>query len=139
MLIMENDEHIKDYERIVKYHEDLEGFDFNEIRKVKALLYKKYTYVYKSLHFDTKLENIYHDHTSYTMDEILKYGHIFEYKLLDNKYLYRLAIRMSGKRFDTIYVIQPTYYNGNIFLALITCYANAKNDNHNTLNTKRYA
>ena len=138
MLIMTNDEHINDYGRIVKYHEDIAGFDFDEIRKVQALLYRKYNYVCESLHFDAKLNHIFHENKRVSLDTILKYGHVFEYKMLDNKYLYRIAIRLSGRRFDTIYVIQPTYYNGNIFIALITCYANSKEDRHNTLNVKRY-
>ena len=139
MLIMTEDKHIKEYSRIVKYHKELAGFDFRGTRKIKALLYRRYTYVSESSHFYTKLDNIYHNNIGYTMDEILKYGHIFEYKLLDNKYLYRIAIRMYGIRFDTIYIIQPIYYSEGIFLKLITCYTNNKNDKHFTLNKKRYA
>ena len=40
MLIMTNDEHINDYGRIVKYHEDIARFDFDEIRKIKSFLYQ---------------------------------------------------------------------------------------------------
>ena len=118
---MEVDQKIKDYERIIKYHEDIAGFDSNEIRKVQALLYRKYNYVCESLHFDAKLNHIFHENKRVSLDDILKYGHVFEYKMLDNRYLYRIAIRLSGRRFDTIYVIQPTYYNGNIFLICGTC------------------
>ena len=138
MLIMTNDEHINDYGRIVKYHEDIAGFDFDEIRKIKSFLYRNYNYVTITRHFTRELMSDIHHFTLPPIDNILKYGEVFEYKMFDNKYLYRLAIRLKGKHFDSIYVIQPIYYENGIYLKLITCYTNAKSDNHITLNVKRY-
>lgn len=138
MLIMTNDEHINDYGCIVKYHEDIAGFDFNEIRKVKSFLYRNYNYVTITRHFARELMSDIHHFTLPPIDNILKYGEVFEYKMFDNKYLYRLAIRLKGKYFDSIYIIQPIYYKNGIYLKLITCYTNAKTDNHVTLNVKRY-
>ena len=44
----------------------------------------------------------------------------------------------EGSLFDTTYVIQPRYYNGNYFLNIVTVYKNRKDDLHFTLDGKNY-
>lgn len=134
MLIMRYDTHITDYNRIVKYHEKLDGFQHNEIKKIMKLLYNKYKLITVTEHYITKSKNHLPD-----IDKLLRCGKCFEYKMVDDKYLYRVAIRLNGKYEDYIYIIQPIYYNEGILLKLITSYTNNKYDKHNTLNTKRYA
>lgn len=139
MLINRNDVRVLDYSRIKKYHISNNNFNVDEIRKIKDMIYKKYTYIQITKHFNDEINNDKNSIVLDSIDCIFKYGKCFEYKIVDDKYLYRLAIRVYGDVFDTIYIIQPIYYSEGIFLRLITCYTNNKDDNHITLNKKRYA
>ena len=63
----------------------------------------------------------------------------FEYKLIYDKYLYRMAIRVEGSHYDTIYVLEPVYLpDGSIFISLVTVYTNSPTDEHYTLDTSKY-
>ena len=138
MLIVTDSERYTD-DRITKYHITQHSFDQNEINKIIACIYHSYTYVTITNHCYTEIRQDYNSMCIDNLNAVLKYGKCFEYKMIDNRRLYRLAIKMYHKYFDIIYIIEPTYYKGGIYLKLITCYTNAKNDRHSTLDIKNYA
>ena len=122
---------------IVKYHNSRDNFKKDEIKSVMKFIRKNTSVITDCWHYELREEQKHISHKC-SLDDILQYGECFEYKLLNDKYLYRLAIRMAGKKFDTIYVIQPTYKKGRVFVTFITAYNNASGDNHETLDVSQY-
>ena len=138
MLVMDR-EIRKDTDTIVKYHITQPAFNIGDVAKVKVAMKNNTKLVTFSYHCEERIkEKGIHIHSLYTIFGE-RTSRIFEIKLV-NDILYRFAVRVSteGSLFDTTYVIQPRYYNGNYFLNIVTVYKNRKDDLHFTLEGKNY-
>ena len=114
---------------ITRYNISCADFDIDGIRKIKTLIKRNYSFVQLTPHFEDK-KNSYGIKYFATLNKILAHGRCFEYKLLDNKYIYRMAIRVPEKDYDTIYVLEPIYIDGGIFVKYVTVYICKKGDYH---------
>ena len=124
---------------ISKYHIVNDNFKESEIIKIKAYIKTHYSLVEVTEHFERSCKDIGEGFKLHPLWYILKNGKCFEYKLIYDKYLYRMAIRVEGSHYDTIYVIEPVYLpDGSIFISLVTVYTNSPTDEHQTLDTSKY-
>ena len=137
MLVM--DRALREEDRISKYHITQPAFSIGDVAKVKVAMKNDTKLVTFTSHCEERIkEKGIHIHSLYTiLGEHT--SRVFEIKLVDGA-LYRFAVRVSteGSLFDTTYVIQPRYYNGNYFLNIVTVYKNRKDDLHFTLDGKNY-
>lgn len=117
----------KDY-NIKCYNISCPNFDIDGIRKIKALIKRECNFIQTTSHFINKKQN--YKIRMASLNKILAYGRCFEYKLLDDKYIYRMAIRVSEKNIDTVYVIEPIYTNSGIFVKFVTIYTVNHGDYH---------
>lgn len=113
---------------IRRYNISCNDFDIDGIRKIKALIKRECTFIQTTTHFIDKKSG--YKIRMASLNKILAYGRCFEYKLLDNKYIYRMAIRVSERDFDTVYVIEPIYTDNGIFVKFITVYTVKHGDYH---------
>ena len=137
MLVM--DRALREEDRISQYHITQPAFSIGDVAKVKVAMKNDTKLVTFTSHCEERIkEKRIHIHSLYTiLGEHT--SRVFEIKLVDGA-LYRFAVRVSteGSLFDTTYVIQPRYYNGNYFLNIVTVYKNRKDDLHFTLDGKNY-
>lgn len=125
---------------ITKYHITNDNFKEDDLIKTKAYIKTHYEWVEVTEHFERSYEDIGAKFKLHPLWFILKNGKCFEYKLIYGKYLYRMAIRVEGNLFDTIYVLEPVYLpDGSIFISLVTVYTNDPTDEHDTLDVSKYA
>lgn len=139
MFILENQNDNIDSEDITKYHENFSNFNRNLVDGTINFICKKLFCTYYGSHFLQQCKE-----RMIPIRDILtivNMGECFEYKLIDKKYLFRMAFRMKTRGHgDDIYVLQPFYNTDyqNVSVKYITAYNNRHLDNHYTLDKTQY-
>ena len=135
MIIMSKEK--KNIDVVDRVHIVQPAFNIDDVQKVKSFINRNCSDPILSKHFIKKKTEKHIPLPSIHM--ILKYGRIFELKLIRGM-LYRFAIRFDDKFGSSIiYVLEPKFVStSEIKLTLITAYKNKANDIHDTLNLENY-
>lgn len=86
-------------------------FDIDEVRRIKAFI-----------RFNTKsvtVEKQAPDMVIHDLHTMLKFGRCTSISTIGGA-LYQLCINVAGKEKDSVYTLQPTYKDGDIYLTIVS-------------------